>query len=108
MSRKRSSRKRSAMLALLVFGVLLGAAWAQTETVLYSFCQDNSCPDGADPSAPLIFDQKGNLYCTTQYGGEKNSGTVFKLTPEGQETVLDSFCLQINCADGAQPSSGLI
>jgi len=96
------------MLVLLVLGVLLGAAWAQTETVLYSFCAQNDCPDGANPAAPLVFDQKGNLYGTTPYGGEKNSGTIFKLTPDGQETVLSSFCLQINCADGAQPSSGLL
>lgn len=105
---KESPWNRTATLVLLVFGMLLGEAWAQTETVLYNFCQENNCLDGASPSAPVVFDQKGNLYGTTPYGGEETGGTVFKLTADGQETVLSSFCLQTNCADGAQPSSGLL
>jgi len=55
----------------------------------------------------VIFDQKGNLYGTTASGGEQYSGVVFKLTPEGQETVLYSSCGQ-RCAYGAYPSAGLI
>jgi hypothetical protein len=35
-------------------------------------------------------------------------GTVFELTPKGKEIVLDSFCMQNNCTDGALPSGGLI
>ena len=38
MLRKILFRKRGTILALLVFGVLQGAAWAQTESVLYGFC----------------------------------------------------------------------
>jgi uncharacterized repeat protein (TIGR03803 family) len=90
---------------LLVFCVLLGAAWAQTESVLYSFCAQNNCTDGAGPTAGLVFDQKGNLYGTTQYGG---AGVVFKLTPKGKQTVLYSFCAKPNCADGAGPSAGVV
>ena len=58
------------------------------ETVLYSFCAQG-CTDGATPYAGVVFDQKGNLYGTTQYGGFSNyptdcykgCGVVFKLTP---------------------------
>jgi hypothetical protein len=71
---------RSAMLVLLVFGVLLGAASAQKESVLYSFCAQSDCADGAAPRGGLVFDQKGNLYGTTSYGG-RSVGVVFKLTP---------------------------
>jgi uncharacterized repeat protein (TIGR03803 family) len=52
--------------------------WA--ETLLYSF-QGGS--DGQGPSSGLIFDQAGNLYGTTLYGGTNSGGTVFELTPNG-------------------------
>jgi uncharacterized repeat protein (TIGR03803 family) len=110
--------KRSAMVVLLVFGVLLGAAWGQIEkeSLVYSFCAQGNCNDGADPYAGVVFDQKGDLYGTTYYGGPYNEcrgnggcGVVFKLTPEGRETVLHSFCAQgYPCEDGGSPSAGLI
>jgi len=100
--------KRSATLALLVFGVLLGAAWAQKESVLYSFCAQTNCTDGDGPQAGVVFDQRGNLYGTTVNGGAYGRGVVFKLTPKGKETVLYSFCADINCTDGYGPSGGLV
>jgi uncharacterized repeat protein (TIGR03803 family) len=111
MLRKISVRKRSAMLVLLVFGVLLGAACAQTESVLYSFCTQYDCTDGSGPMAGLIFDQKGNLYGTAYAGGSGihgAAGAVFKLTPKGKETVLYSFCSQNGCTDGENPVAGLV
>src|SRR5580700_8096172 len=88
-----------------------GAAW--TETVLYSFCSQTNCADGRGPVAGLIIDGAGNLYGTTAGGGTNNQGVVFQLTPDETgtawaETVLYSFCLQTDCADGATPSAGLI
>ena len=55
-----------------------------TETVLYSFCLQAHCADGALPNG-LLMDSSGNLYGTTQSGGIYNPsfggyGTVFKLT----------------------------
>jgi uncharacterized repeat protein (TIGR03803 family) len=85
-----------------------------TETVLYSFCSQPSCSDGAFPFAGLIGDEQGAFYGTTAGGGVGNNGTVFKLTPppKGQtgwtETVLYSFCSQPSCSDGAGPYAGLI
>jgi uncharacterized repeat protein (TIGR03803 family) len=38
---------------------------------------------GLSPNAPLVFDNKGNLFGTTIDGGIENNGTVFELTPEG-------------------------
>ena len=89
MLRKISVRKRCAILMPLVFGLLLSAAWAQKETVLYSFCAQGLCTDGDEPVAGVVFDQKGNLYGTTSDGGAYNNGlcggygcgAVFKLTP---------------------------
>jgi uncharacterized repeat protein (TIGR03803 family) len=57
------------------------------ETVLHLFA--GSPADGQFPSS-LIQGSDGNFYGTTYAGGTKGSGTVFKLTPEGVETILYS------------------
>jgi uncharacterized repeat protein (TIGR03803 family) len=71
------------------------------ETVLHRF---TGPPDGAIPQAGLILDAAGNLYGTTYEGGTGGCfiaagygpeylgcGTLFKLDPNGNETVLFSF-----------------
>jgi len=73
------------------------------ETVLHSF---SNGPDGASPQAGLVLDTQGNLFGTTTGGGAKDWGTVFKLDPTGNETVLHSFASFDG--DGSLPSSGLV
>jgi uncharacterized repeat protein (TIGR03803 family) len=80
-----------------------------TETVLYAFGSGGQ-GDGANPEAGLIMDSSGNLFGTTIYGGSSGNcssgcGTVFKLAPDGTETVLHSFTSK---SDGAAPEAGLI
>jgi uncharacterized repeat protein (TIGR03803 family) len=85
-----------------------------TERVIHAF--QGPLIDGQQPQAPLIFDAKGNLYGTTLAGGralEGNSGTVFRLSPEGggtwTETILYSFRGGVgNSTDGAGPLAGLV
>lgn len=74
------------------------------ETVLYSFTGGS---DGAYPSfgAELIADAEGNLYGTTSHGGSSGYGTVFKLSPQGEETVLYFF---MGGSDGTYPFGGLL
>ena len=57
--------------------------------VLYNF--GSSPTDGVRPVGRLTRDAAGNFYGTTAAGGANGSGTVFKLTPQGVETVLTSF-----------------
>jgi uncharacterized repeat protein (TIGR03803 family) len=82
------------------------------EKVLYSFCGNENCTDGAVPTSSLI-DVKGTLFGTTALGGVYNggSGTVFAVDPKtGKESVVHSFCSQqqgYDCLDGDVPEAGL-
>src|ERR1700730_9044985 len=97
----------AAVRLVLAFMLVLGAATAQTFTVLYEF---TDVPDGADPSV-LIRDSAGNLYGTTAAGGTvcdtdgNGCGTVFKLDSSGTETVLYRFS---GGTDGGNPEAGLV
>ncbi len=70
-----------------------------TETVLYNFCsnvgQQYLCLDGNAPQSSVTFDQSGNLYGTTLWGGlGTDSGLIFKLSPQPNgwtETILYAF-----------------
>jgi len=88
-----------------------GSGWS--ETVLYEFAGP---PDGCTPTwGGLTFDEAGNLYGTTSYGGytggscpTRGCGTVFRLTPSQSgwaESVLYSFQ---GLSDGDIPSGGVI
>jgi uncharacterized repeat protein (TIGR03803 family) len=72
------------------------------ETVLYSF---TGGADGAQPYAGVILDKAGNLYGTTDGGGDLSLGTVFKLNRAGKKTVLYSFT---GAPDGLSPLAGVI
>ena len=77
------------------------------ETVVHSFGYGT---DGADPVASLI-DVNGTFYGTTAYGGVSNCdvygkcGTVFSITPSGNESVLHRFG---GAQDGGAPVAPLI
>ena len=70
--------------------------------VLYNFTDG---ADGGSPYSGLLADNAGNLYGTTGYGGDDNLGVVFKLAPDGTETVLHSFT---GGQAGGSPVAGLI
>jgi uncharacterized repeat protein (TIGR03803 family) len=72
------------------------------ETDLWNF---GSGQDGQSPSGDLVVDASGNFYGTTYAGGLNGAGTVFKVTPTGQETVLWNFG---SGADGQNPFGSLV
>jgi len=72
---------------------------APVYTVLYAFTgADGNSGLGGSPFGPLILDRAGNLYGTTQYGGDlscgnfsSGCGVVYRVDPIGTETVLYTF-----------------
>ena len=78
------------------------------ETIIHAFSgEDLGQGDGVYPVAGLIFDASGNLYGTTTIGGEFSYGTIFRIAPDGSESVLYSF--KGNAAqDGAYPEGRLL
>jgi uncharacterized repeat protein (TIGR03803 family) len=80
-------------------GIVFSLSPSGQKTVLYNF---TGGLDGGQPAAALIRDSAGNLYGTTIIGGQDGSGTVFTLSPSGQETVLYSSVY------GVQPFAGVV
>jgi uncharacterized repeat protein (TIGR03803 family) len=52
-----------------------------TDTVLYDFCSQANCTDGAVPVSRIVLDEAGNLFGTTVAGGAANAGVVFEFQP---------------------------
>ncbi|MFY9665341.1 MAG: choice-of-anchor tandem repeat GloVer-containing protein [Candidatus Cybelea sp.] len=77
---------------------------------IYSFGQNGKAGDGLTPLADLIA-VGSKLYGTTQFGGTTNGqcyigcGTVFKVSAQGEESVVYRFK---GGSDGFSPSGGLI
>ncbi len=63
------------------------ASQAQTFTIIHNFVGT----DGSRPADGVVIDKSGNLLGTTQFGGNFNAGTIFKITPSGEESVLHNF-----------------
>ena len=82
-----------------------GSSW--NETILHSF--NASAGDGQTPQGSLAMDSAGNLYGTTQYGGSRKIGIVYKLSPASggtwTEKIIHTF---IGGTDGRFPQAGLI
>ncbi len=78
-------------------------------TILHAFAAGT---DGAGPAASLIQGIDGNFYGTTVWGGVpgcssigRGCGTVFRMTPAGDVTVLHAFA---GGTDGEWPLAGLL
>ena len=80
---------------------------AGSESIVHRFAGGS---DGTYPATSLIADSAGNLYGTTTLGGSSGCqgsgcGTVFKLAPDGSETILHAFA---GGTDGSGPTSSLL
>jgi uncharacterized repeat protein (TIGR03803 family) len=84
------------------FGTVFRITTNGVLTVLWIF-GDGS--DGGNPAAGLILGQDGNFYGTTTTGGSSGTGTIFKITKNGDLTTLYSFT---GGNDGAVPLGALL
>ena len=93
----------AAALALTLLPLVAAqSAQAQTYTVLHTF---TGGADGGIALGRLTRDAAGNLYGTTWAGGDFGGGTVFKLDPSGNETVLHAFSATPD--DAGNPMGGV-
>lgn len=95
-------RTSATLFATFVIALYCGTlASAQTFTLLHSFA--SSSDDGQNPLGNIALDAKGNIYGITEAGGI-GYGSVFKISADGTETILDTPC----CYDGQGLYGGLI
>jgi len=110
--------RRATGLASALACALAAAAWAPPAsaadmTILHVF---GGKKDGDNLGSPLIMDAAGNLYGTSTFGGSRDGGTAFRLSPPADgagswaETVLFNFDA-VNVigasATGSEPRSSL-
>jgi len=109
MSKIRISQPLSCALLVLAIAVLTAAtSQAQTFSVLHNL--GSGFLDPQTPVSPGTMSQgsDGVLYTTSAGGGNyPQEGTVFKITPGGQVTLLYSFGGTFVFAEGAGPGGGL-
>ncbi|MGA8533210.1 MAG: choice-of-anchor tandem repeat GloVer-containing protein [Candidatus Tumulicola sp.] len=75
-----------------------------TENILYRF---RGGTDAWEPLGPIVFDKAGTLYGVSAFGGSRNDGAVFKLTPSPSgytESLVYSFP---GGSGGQLPEAGL-
>lgn len=88
-------------LALAVF-----APFAQARPVYTVVHQFTGAPtDGAYANSDVNVDDAGNLYGTTHNGGAHDVGAIYRIAPNGAETLLHSFVLGDNA--GYNPYGGV-
>jgi uncharacterized repeat protein (TIGR03803 family) len=82
-------------------GNLYGTTWPAPHGTVFKLAPDGTFTTlytftgGADGDYPnVLLPISGNLYGTTNSGGENGNGTVFKLAPDGTFTVLHAFTLR--------------
>lgn len=83
-------------------GAVYSLTTAGTESIVASFASGTA---SRGPVGALLLASDGNFYGTTYWGGTNNTGTVFKLAPDGTITTLWSFG---SGSDGQFPEAGLV
>ena len=102
----KTSHCRTACLLVLLPSVAMTVcpapirAQSATLTTLHSF----QGSEGANPLDALVLGSDGFLYGTTSQGGDHSVGTVFRITPDGDQKTLDSF----GCRDGVAPYCAVV
>jgi uncharacterized repeat protein (TIGR03803 family) len=80
------------------------AAW--NETILHKFSEQGI--DGQEPQGDLLFDQSGNIYGTTFFGGGHGNGVIYELTPSNGSWTENILYAARNNGDGMEARGGVI
>ncbi len=102
-----------------VFKLAPNADGTWTESVIHSFPGTKGSTDGQNPRGGVVFDSAGNLWGTTQTGGNMvaclqfidvtGCGTVFELTPHADGTWVESTLFEFAGEDtGFNPWDGMV
>jgi uncharacterized repeat protein (TIGR03803 family) len=83
---------------------LVPAQGGWTYVLLHSF----EGTDGGNPRSGVLVDKSGKLYGTTSNGGSSIYGTVYELTPNGNDWTFNVIHDFSGGADGGFPSGDLI
>jgi uncharacterized repeat protein (TIGR03803 family) len=98
----------------VVFELTPAAGGNWNEKILHNFGQGK---DGFDPVAGLVLDSAGNLYGTTQFGGNGpclgsfavvGCGVVFELSPAADGSWTEKILHDFQGPDGFGPQAGLV
>jgi uncharacterized repeat protein (TIGR03803 family) len=78
-----------------------------TMTLIHTF---GAHKDGSGANGTPVLDQAGNLYGTTESGGAKDHGTVYKLIPgkKGKWTEKILYSFKSGTKDGSEPYAGIV
>jgi len=102
--KKYSRAANAASVVVAVVLALTSSGWPRTRSkTLYEF---QGGVDGI-PQAGVIFDQAGNLYGTTTWGGTDSCGSVYELTPRSEGRWAKTVLLNFTCANGDYPAANL-
>jgi uncharacterized protein YceK len=102
-----------------VFKLAPNANGTWTESVIHSFPGTAGSSDGQNPHGGVVFDSAGNLWGTTQNGGNQTAclqfidvtgcGTVFELTPQSNGEWVESTLFEFSGeTTGFNPWDGLV
>jgi uncharacterized repeat protein (TIGR03803 family) len=88
-----------------LYGTSLGGVFRiSTNGLFTNLFQFDSATTGRSPQGSLIQGSDGALYGVNSAGGASNSGTIFRITTDGQFTTILSF----DNAKGIEPLGGLV
>ena len=86
------------------YGTIFQISPTGTYKVLYSFCSQADCVDGAYVGVPPVQGRDGNFYGVTDGGGTDGTGVFYELTEAGTYQVIHDFC-QVTCSEGSVPNT---
>ena len=96
-SRRAAARFMITMISLVLCSGLSSSVLAQSKyKTLYKF---KGGKDGIFHEGGLVLDQAGNLYGTTAYGGSRNCGIVYELSPSADGSWTKKNCFMTSPAD---------